>query len=437
LCSERNKKNEEVDEYPKDRLSKMDDKDREKIKQNLVELVEETNLDTLIPELCERGVFTAGMIEKYTDKNTELHERKRHLYMDLQTRGPEAFRNLIDSLMVTGHLDLFRRLEPHIDIRSYFTEQPVPQPRQGTKLVKLPAYMLEDETGRSPRLQTSAFQNVQCVSNLGTEPLKVVVKKATAWMDGCTSKGVQPYRMRSSPRGYFFMINNVQFVNNIEKVRIGAEVDERNLEELFKQFGYIVEKYRDEGFEDMKRKIRDFAQRREHSRYDSCVVAIMSHGKARESKQNSTIISADGRDLEIDWVLEQFNNENAQSLAAIPKIFFFQTCRGGKKDFGVKLTAGHTESDGSSSDALRSVSDILIGYSTLPGFTSNRDKYLGTWYIEAICEVFMEHACDTDVEDMLKMVDQKLATLKSEGGSLQTSSYENRGFRKLYFNPGL
>jgi hypothetical protein len=59
----------------------------------------------------------------------------------------------------------------------------------------------------------------------------------------------QAYRMRSSPRGYFFMINNVQFMDNIEKVRIGAEVDERNLEELFKQFGYIVEKHRDEGLE--------------------------------------------------------------------------------------------------------------------------------------------------------------------------------------------
>lgn len=45
------------------------------------------------------------------------------------------------------------------------------------------------------------------------------------------------------------MINNVQFVNNIMDTRIGAEVDERNLEELFRQFGYIVEKHRDEGLE--------------------------------------------------------------------------------------------------------------------------------------------------------------------------------------------
>jgi caspase 2 len=79
--------------------------------------------------------------------------------------------------------------------------------------------------------------------------------------------------------------------------------------------------------QDMKRKIREFAQRSEHSRCDSCVVAIMSHGIATSSRQNSTIISADGQLLEIEWVLEQFNNENARSLVAKPKIFFFQTCR--------------------------------------------------------------------------------------------------------------
>jgi hypothetical protein len=51
--------------------------------------------------------------------------------------------------------------------------------------------MLEDETGLSPGLQTSDFSNVQCVLNLSTEPLKVEVKKATAWMDVSTPEGVQ------------------------------------------------------------------------------------------------------------------------------------------------------------------------------------------------------------------------------------------------------
>jgi hypothetical protein len=43
----------------------MNDEDRQKIIQNLVELVEETNLHVLVPELCQRAVFTAGMIQKY------------------------------------------------------------------------------------------------------------------------------------------------------------------------------------------------------------------------------------------------------------------------------------------------------------------------------------------------------------------------------------
>jgi transposase len=79
--------------------------------------------------------------------------------------------------------------------------------------------------------------------------------------------------------------------------------------------------------QDMKRKIKQFAQRKEHSHYDSCVVAIMSHGRMGYSKQDSTIVAADGHQLAIDWVLEQFTNEKAPSLRARPKIFFFQTCR--------------------------------------------------------------------------------------------------------------
>jgi DNA repair photolyase len=45
------------------------------------------------------------------------------------------------------------------------------------------------------------------------------------------------------------MINNVQFVNNIEEERIGSEVDEKNLTVLFKEFGYMVEPYRDQGLQ--------------------------------------------------------------------------------------------------------------------------------------------------------------------------------------------
>jgi hypothetical protein len=84
--------------------------------------------------------------------------------------------------------------------------------------------------------------------------------------------------------------------------------------------------------------------------------------------------------------------------------------RGNEPDVGVRMTSGRIQMpdsiqhDGHTTDVLRRMDDILIGYSTLPGFLSNRDIQLGTWYIQAICKVFKERACNMDIEDMLKMV---------------------------------
>jgi hypothetical protein len=49
----------------------MEEEDRQRIISNLVELVEQTNLNTLIPELLERRVFTYEMIHKYVVSNNQ------------------------------------------------------------------------------------------------------------------------------------------------------------------------------------------------------------------------------------------------------------------------------------------------------------------------------------------------------------------------------
>lgn len=73
----------------------------------------------------------------------------------------------------------------------------------------------------------------------------------------------------------------------------------------------------------------------------------------------------------------------------------------------------------------------------IAGFVAYRSPKSGSWYIELLCKVFMEHACDTDVETLLKIVDSQLENTKMDG-LRQTSNYENRGFNKLCFiNPGV
>lgn len=80
---------------------------------------------------------------------------------------------------------------------------------------------------------------------------------------------------------------------------------------------------------------------------------------------------------------------------------------------------------------------MVIAYSTLPGYVSNRDHYRGTWFIESICKAFMEHAKDMDLRDLLDEAAFILKSYESEAGTKQSFSYEVRHFyKKLYFNPG-
>ena len=44
---------------------------------------------------------------------------------------------------------------------------------------------------------------------------------------------------------------------------------------------------------------------------------------------------------------------------------------------------------------------MLIAYATIPGYVANRDNMRGTWFIEAICKVFMKNAADMDIKEMM------------------------------------
>lgn len=61
----------------------------------------------------------------------------------------------------------------------------------------------------------------------------------------------------------------------------------------------------------------------------------------------------------------------------------------------------------------------------------------GSWYVQELCKVFADHAHDTDLEVMLKLVMGRLMEYRTEKHHLQTPSVESWGFKSaLFFNPG-
>ena len=133
------------------------------------------------------------------------------------------------------------------------------------------------------------------------------------------------YKMQSCPRGLCLIINNTQFVESADlKQRDGSDADALNLQKLFLALHYTVTVLRNTTAPILMDKVYEFAQKPEHSRLDSVVVCILSHGMP------GRIYTVDGVLIPITDITAAFNGQNAKHLIGKPKLFFIQACRGGK-----------------------------------------------------------------------------------------------------------
>jgi len=396
----------------------MEKVDREVIRKNLTGLIEMTDLsESLQTKLVETGIFTTAMVEEIMSE--AAGGRKRKLYVKVQQRGPKAFDSLVTALADSGNTKAAQILNPGLE---------------SSKVWNPPNYQERLPTNYAPP---------QILTN-NTAPLEVKVKVG---QDLPKTSANNCYRMEAKPRGFVLIIDNENFQGEVLPTRTGSVVDANNLDILFGQLGFRVTLRRNLGYYDMIQEVQRFAGRSEHAAADMAVLAVLSHGR------HGLVAAADGRELEVEWILRQLNNDGCPNLKGKPKLFIFQACRGDEADYGVveslKLPEERTDSDARRVEPAEPITnrhqndfkevsweDMLVAYATLPGYVANRDRYRGTWFVESLCSVFMDRAADTDLRDMLDVVAQRLKNYESEMGTKQTFAYEVRHFyKKLFFNP--
>ena len=400
----------------------MDRKHKDLIKKNLTALMDKTSLNSeLETKLVEMDIFTPSLLETITTM-TDSTSMRRKLYMDVQRRGPQAFHRLVSALAESGNGAAARILDPSVEVVEV----------QG-KVWNPPNYQEKQQVPYTP----------PPVLNNSTTPLNVRVKVASSSQQ--ETQAPNCYRMQASPRGLVLIIDNENFHNDVMPTRTGSVVDANNLDILFSQLGFKVTLRRNLPYFDMITEVQKFAAKSEHMAGDMAVVIILSHGR------HGLVAAADGREIEVEWVLRQFNNDGCPALKGKPKLFIFQACRGDEADYGVmpaiEFPEGRTSSDArkiepvpvkEQQEGFKELSweDMVVAYATLPGYVANRDRYRGTWFVESLCSVVMEMAADTDLRDMLDVVAERLSNYESEMGTKQTFAYEVRHFyKKLYFNP--
>ncbi|NXJ06050.1 CASP9 protein, partial [Odontophorus gujanensis] len=367
----------------------MEEERRRALRRGRVRLVEGLRPDALWGPLQARGVFTSAMVEDMQSAGTR-REQARQLVIDLETRGKQAFPIFLSILRDTGHDDL--------------------------------ADMLDEGCG-SPESPPVDLRPVQLELPGGGRD-KSKHSLSCAW---------QVYQLRADPCGHCLIINNVSFSRDSDlSPRAGSDIDCEKLEKRFKSLCFHVRTLRNLKAQEIDLELRKLA-RLDHSALDCCLVVILSHGCQTSHIQfPGGIYGTDGKTIPIEKIVNYFNGSQCPSLRGKPKLFFIQACGGERKDKGFEVDCespqdetcrGSVESDAipfqaplgnaDEPDAVASLptpGDILVSYSTFPGFVSWRDKVSGSWYVETLDSVLEHYARSEDLLTMLVRVSDIVST---------------------------
>ncbi|XP_047985212.1 caspase-7-like [Leguminivora glycinivorella] len=247
---------------------------------------------------------------------------------------------------------------------------------------------------------------------------------------------IKLYYSRGLQRGALVIFSFSEFTTGEERREIDSDIS--MLKDLFKQIGfsYILhcENHSKEETMDILKKLR-------LEGYDCVFFVVSSHGYGRDGMWDTEIRCTNGGLISTHEIVNLFIGENYPELIEIPKVFIFQMCRGKKllpNLQGALTDISNCTQRVNRQNSIRgsSYSDILIAYSTLPGFVSplHRGNSKLSWFIQALCSVFAAHAHNHHVIDLFRLVVDAMKQLCPAA----VPTLEIVDFKKdLYLHPGL
>ncbi|CAH1404330.1 unnamed protein product [Nezara viridula] len=355
----------------------MEPSHREMIMKNLDFLIQNTSdeaFDLLLERFSTNHGLSPYMLEKINKGGTSL-EKKKKFYEMVPKRGPEAFRKLCD-----------------------------------------------------------------CLYSVGLKNLAEKLRGSRVFLDGCFSSKLngsshERYIIKSNPKGHVLIINIRNFIYNPLQLRRGSEKDVASLKELWKKLGYSVHFFKDLTCEEFKKEIDNFINLTKSDKLDSVFVFIMTHGMRNNTNHREVqLLMSDSGTINSDWVVDRFTSVHSKHLADTPKIIFIQACRGEDIDVGywIENDSGHGNLEyNENSDAMRMpspkprYSNLLVVFSTLPGFVAKRNIDTGSPFIQELCQIISIKSKKSHLLDMIHEVNRNLKE--------EVRNYDNFGFSKQLY----
>ena len=226
---------------------------------------------------------------------------------------------------------------------------------------------------------------------------------------------IDEYELKPENPGLVYIFNNQTFLNDEtrkEKLlfRNGSNSDVENLEKLFKEMNFTVEKFLDYKAIGIRQIIEEITTKTDYTNVDSVIVFIMSHGH-KDEFGNHHILTYDEQYVNVDEFIEPF--KNVDSLKKKPKLFFIEASRGNyimptiedvKKNDQTKL-ANDTELG----------VDFAISHSTIDNCISIGSIVNGSWYIQSLCKMIKERGNRDDFSSIMTKVNNHMQQREYRG----------------------
>uniref|UniRef100_A0A224YLA6 Caspase apoptotic cysteine protease n=1 Tax=Rhipicephalus zambeziensis TaxID=60191 RepID=A0A224YLA6_9ACAR len=235
-------------------------------------------------------------------------------------------------------------------------------------------------------------------------------------------------------RGKCVIFNYHSFKSHISKFeRTGTDVDAKSLQSCFGWLGFETVIHHDLSVNKTKETLENLGKQ-DYSDDDCFVCCCLTHG------DRNHLYGTDGK-FSVDDIVKPFLDDACPSLIGKPKLFFIQACRGTRYDSGAPVVFDTADSP-TWSYRIPDHPDILLAYSTVPGFYSWRNQDKGSWFIQALCSVLRRLAGSEDLLSMLTVVNCHVA-LKFESdtgnprtnGMKQVPSITSSLLRRVWFKP--
>lgn len=436
----------------------MEETHKKILQRNRINLVRDLDPSKLYDGLLEKGVFTQDMIDEIKSAGVR-RDQARQLVRDLETRGSRAFPLFLECLEETDQHSLAELLlnaaPPAVQL----------QPSSPTRVVRPVVQPLPVTSPMDVDKQRKDVAPVYPIQRPSTTPSPSPEREnIRPRPQGRTRQdSIDRYKMDAFPCGHCLIINNVEFeaqsdLNN----RTGSNIDSDKLERRFKALNFIVEVRTNLKQRQIKHELSALSKK-DHSQYDCCVVIMLSHGtEVSHSRFPGAVYGVDGQYVPVQYITNYLNGQHCPSLQGKPKLFFIQACGGGEKDTGFEVSPDEFEPSmggeddqtdaipmSSSSDSLSmsdepdaratlpTPSDILVSYSTFPGYVSWRDTQSGSWYVETLDRILEENAATDDLGTMLMMVNHEVSQNSAKGLYKQMPGSFNFLRKHLYFQTQL